>query len=127
MAMLRSEGIPTFLVILWSWHPILWSFITFIIGILLYGSQNHYLIYSAVLLVAALAVKLASALTLNRRIYFISGLRNLIFLPAYELLAVPILFGKGLFQRTIEWRGRRYRLGRHGVIQAMSEQEVVST
>ena len=127
MAMLRSEGIPTFLTILLSWHPILWAFITFVIGILLFGSHKQYLIYSTVLLVSALIVKLASAFTLNRRIYSISGLRNLFFLPVYELVAVPILFGKGLFQRTIEWRGRRYRLGRHGVIQAMTEQEVVST
>ena len=125
MAMLRSEGIPTFLAIFLSWHPILWSLITFIIGILLFGANKQYLTYSIVLLVSALLVKLASAFTLNRRIYSISGLRNLFFLPAYELVAVPILFGKGLFQRTITWRGRRYRLGRHGVIQAMSEQEVV--
>src|SRR5215831_539040 len=121
MAMLRSEGIPTFLTILSSWHPILWAFITFIIGILLSGSYKQYLIYSIVLLVVALMVKLASAFTLNRRIYSISGLRNLIFLPAYELVAVPMLFGKGFFQRTIEWRGRHYRLGRHGFIQAMTE------
>jgi cellulose synthase/poly-beta-1,6-N-acetylglucosamine synthase-like glycosyltransferase len=121
MAMLRSEGIPPFLVILTSWHPILWAFITFIIGILLSGSYKQYLTYSIVLLILALMVKLTSAFTLNRRIYSISGLRNLIFLPAYELVAVPMLFGKGFFQRTIEWRGRRYRLGRHGFIQAMTE------
>jgi cellulose synthase/poly-beta-1,6-N-acetylglucosamine synthase-like glycosyltransferase len=122
MAMLRSEGIPTFLMILLSWHPILWSFITFILGLLFYSSQKQYLIYSTVLLLSALTVKLASGFTLNRRIYSISGQRKLIFLPAYELLAVPVLFGKGFFQRTIEWRGRRYRLGRHGSIQAMSDQ-----
>jgi hypothetical protein len=127
MAMLRAEGIPTFLAILLSWHPILWAFITFIIGILLSLSQKQYLTYSALLLVSALVVKLASGFTLNRRIYFISGLRNLIFLPAYELVAVPILFGKGLFQRTIEWRGRRYRPGRHGAILSMSEQELGSS
>jgi hypothetical protein len=122
MAMLRSEGIPTFLTILLSWHPILWSFITFIVGLLLYNSHQLYLVYGIVLLISSLLVKLASGFTLNRRIYSISGLRNLIYLPAYELLAVPILFGKGIFQRTIEWRGRRYRLGRHGAIQAMSDQ-----
>ncbi len=127
MALLRSEGIPTFLAILFSWHPILWAFITFVVGMLLSSSQMQYLTYSIVLLVSALMVKLASAFTLNRRIYSFSGLRNLFFLPVYELVAVPILYGKGLFQRTIEWRGRRYRLGRHGVIQAMTEQEVVST
>ena len=125
--MLRSEGIPTFLTILLSWHPILWAFITFVVGLLLFGSHKQYLTYGTVLMISALLVKLASAYTLNRRIYSISGRRHLIFLPAYELVAVPILFGKGLFQRTIEWRGRRYRLGRHGVIQAMTEQEVVAT
>ncbi len=127
MAMLRSEGILTFLAILVSWHPILWAFITFIIGILLFGSNEQYMTYGTFLLISALFVKLASALLLNRRIYSFSGIQNLFFLPAYELVAVPILFGKGLFQRTIEWRGRRYRLGRNGVIQSMTEQKNIST
>ena len=127
MAMLRSEGIPTFLTILLSWHPIMWAFITFIVGILLSGSHTQYLTYGTVLLISALLLKLASAFTLNCRVYSISGLRNLFFLPAYELVAVPILFGKGLFQRTIEWRGRRYRLGRNGIIQSMTEQKNIST
>ena len=126
MAMLRSEGILTFLAILVSWHPILWAFITFIIGILLFGSHEQYLTYGTVLLIAALFVKLASALLLTRRIYSFSGIQNLFFLPAYELVAVPILFSKGLFQRTIEWRGRRYRLGRNGVIKSMTEQKNIS-
>jgi hypothetical protein len=126
MAMLRAEGIPTFLAILISWHPILWSFVTLIVGMLLFGPHKQYLTYGAVLLVSTLIVKLASALSLNDRIYCIPRLRYLPMLPAYELFAVPIIFGKGLFQRTIEWRGRHYRLGRHGMIQAVSEQEVVS-
>ncbi len=127
MAMLRAEGIPTFLAILISWHPILWSFVTFIVGILLFGPHKQYVTYGAVLLFSALIVKLASAFSLNRRIYRIPGLRYLFLLPAYELFAVPIIFGKGLFQRTIEWRGRHYRLGPHGMIQTVSEQEVVSS
>jgi hypothetical protein len=36
----------------------------------------------------------------------------------YELVGVPLLFGAGFFRRTIVWKGRRYRLGRHGVIRA---------
>ena len=127
VVMLRSEGIATFLMIFLSWHPILWSFVTFVIGLLLFRTHDQKLAYSSVLLVLALVVKLASAFMLNRRIYSISGPQFLSFLPIYELLAVPVLFGKGFFQRTIEWRGRRYRLGRHGVIQAMAEQEVVAT
>jgi hypothetical protein len=121
IAMLRSEGIPTFLTILVSWHPFLWSFVTFVIGVLLSTSYEKYLAYGTVLLVLALAARLISAFILNRCIYLFSGLRNIFFLPIYELVAVPILFGRGFFQRTIEWRGRRYRLGRNGVIQTMSE------
>ena len=127
IAMLRAEGIPTFLAILLSWHPTLWSCISLIVSLLLLSSHELYLTYSTSLLISALLVKVVGAFTLNRRIYSISGVRNLFFLPVYELVAVPILFGKGFFQHTIEWRGRRYRLGRHGIIQAMSEQEPISS
>ncbi len=123
MAMLRAEGLLTFLTILLLWHPILWSFITFLVGLLLFVTHQPALIFGAVLLVCALLGRLASAFLLNRRVYALPGLRSLWLLPVYELLAVPILFGKGVFQRTIHWRGRRYRLGRHGMIQEVREQE----
>ncbi len=125
MAMLRAEGVLTFLTILLSWHPILWSCITFLVGLLLFGPHQPALISGAVLLVCALLVRLASAFLLNRRVYALPGLHSLCLLPVYELLAVPILFGKGGFQRTIHWRGRRYRLGRHGMIQAVSESRLI--
>jgi hypothetical protein len=123
MALLRAEGLLTFLTILLLWHPILWSCITFLVGLLLFGIHQPALISGAVLLVCALLGRFASAFLLNRRVYALPGLRSLWLLPAYELLAVPVLFGKGVFQRTIHWRGRRYRLGRHGMIQEVREQE----
>jgi hypothetical protein len=123
MAMLRAEGLLTFLTILLSWHPILWSCITFLFGLLLFGIHQPALASGAAFLLCALLVRLASAFLLNRRVYALPGLRYLWLLPVYELLAVPILFGKGVFQRTIHWRGRRYRLGRHGMIQEVLEQE----
>ena len=123
MALLRAEGVWTFLSILLLWHPILWSFITFLVDLLLFGTHQPALISGAVLLVGALLARLGSAFLLNRRVYALPGLLSLWWLPVYELLAVPILFGKGFFQRSIHWRGRRYRLGRHGMIQEVSEQE----
>src|SRR6266568_1555840 len=91
MAMLRAEGVLTFLTILLSWHPILWSCITFLVGLLLFGPHQPALISGAVLLVCALLVRLASAFLLNRRVYALPGLHSLCLLPVYELLAVPIL------------------------------------
>ncbi len=123
IAMLRAEGVLTFLTILLLWHPILWSCITFLVGLLLLGVHQPALIAGAVLLVGALLGRPGSAFLLNRRVYTLPGLRSLWLLPVYELLAVPILFGKGFFQRTISWRGRRYHLGRHGMIQEVREQE----
>ena len=123
MAMLRAEGVLTFLAILLLWHPLLWPFITFLVGLLLFGIHQPALLSGAVLLVCTLLGRLASAFLLNRRVYALPGLCSLWLLPVYELLAVPILFGKGVFQRTIHWRGRRYRLGRHGMIQEVREQE----
>src|SRR5690348_7754408 len=52
---------------------------------------------STVLWISALVVMLAGASILNRHIYSISGVRHLFYLPVYELVAVPILFGKGFF------------------------------
>lgn len=123
MAMLRAEGLLPFLTILLLWHPLLWSCLTILLGLLLFDIHQPALISGAVLLVCALLGRLASAFLLNRRVYALPGLRYLWLLPVYELLAVPILFGKGVFPQTIHWRGRRYRLGRRGMIQEVSEQE----
>ena len=121
--MLRAEGILIYLSILFSWHPILWSLVTLLIGGLLLArnGKSRYLAYGLMLFVVALIVKLASGLILNRRVYSIPGLQCVPLLIPYELLAVPVLFGTGLFRRTIEWKGRKYVLGRHGTIVGMHE------
>ncbi len=85
--------------------PLLWSFLTFLLSLLLFGIYQAVLIPGTVLLVCALLARLGERLLLNRRVYTLPGLRSVWWLPIYELLAVPILFGKGGFQRTIRWRG----------------------
>jgi hypothetical protein len=38
----------------------------------------------------------------------------------YELIAVPVLFARGLVARSLVWRGTRYEIGRHGEIRSAS-------
>ncbi len=118
LAMLRAEGIGVYLSILFSWHPVLWSLVTLLTGLLLLvlTHSSLYLLCGLVLFLVALVIKLASGLILNHRVYVLPALRYLPLLIAYELLAVPFLFSAGLFRRTIVWKGRKYVLGRHGRI-----------
>ncbi len=124
LAMLRAEGLPTYLAILLLWHPIFWSALAVIASLLLRGAYPGYLGYAVALAVLAVVARVACAALLNRFVYHLSGALGLtlpLLLVPYELLAVPVLFGLGLFRRTIEWRGRRYRLGPHGVIQSAAD------
>lgn len=116
LTMLRAEGLPTYLLILLAWHPILWAALGLVGMILLRPSNPIYLLYAVTVLFVATTLRVVSAYQLDRWVYHQrSGARPLLLIP-YELVAVPVLFGIGLFRRTIVWRGRRYRIGRHGMI-----------
>jgi ceramide glucosyltransferase len=113
LAMLRAEGLGTYLTILATWHPIFWSALALILGRF---TPAHQWLPSLLLLGAAVVVRILTAVLLNLRVYRLPPLPLPLLAVAYELAGVPLLFGAGLFRRTIVWKGRRYRLGRHGVI-----------
>lgn len=121
LAMLRAEGLAAYSSILALWHPVLWAAIAVVAALALRGPRAVYLAYGVGLLASAILIRIASALWLNRRVYHMAATGLALLLAPYELLAVPVLFGLGLFRHTIEWRGRRYRLGHHGVIQGVAE------
>ncbi len=112
-AMLRAEGLSGYLTILATWHPIFWSALALIVGLF---TPTHQWLPSLLLLGAAIVVRVLTALLLNLRVYRLPPLPLPLLAVVYELVGVPLLFGAGLFRRTIVWKGRRYRLGRHGVI-----------
>ncbi len=116
LTLLRAQGLPTYLSILLLWHPLLWSCLTVLVGVLLPGLRHPTLLASVLLLAVALVTRWSSAFLLNHRVYAFAGARFLSWLVVYELVAVPLLFTRGFFQSSIEWRGRRYQVGRHGVI-----------
>jgi hypothetical protein len=116
LALLRAEGIFIYLSIFLMWHPVFWSGVTLIVGVFLLGLQSLALLVGVLLFALALVTRLASAFLLNRRVYSFRGMRFLPWVGVYELVAVPLLFVRGFFQKSIEWRGRRYRIARHGII-----------
>ncbi|HEX6798350.1 MAG TPA: glycosyltransferase, partial [Ktedonobacterales bacterium] len=119
IAMLRAEGLPAYALIAVTWHPLLWSVVALLVGLLAGGAGT--LPLSLALAVVAALARVGGAALLNARSYGLPPWRLAPWLIPYELLAVPLLFGAGLFRRTIVWRGRRYRVGRHGAIQGVSE------
>ncbi|MFI5274250.1 MAG: hypothetical protein ACHQ4H_14545, partial [Ktedonobacterales bacterium] len=128
LAMLRAEGLGAYLTIWLLWHPILWSAVTLLCtllaALLSRRAPDSYAGYAAALLALAIVVRVSGAYRLNRWVYHTPSLWLPLLLVPYELLAVPLLFGTGLFRRTIIWRGKRYRLGRHGAIQQAADVSV---
>jgi ceramide glucosyltransferase len=111
LTLLRAEGIATYLSIALSWHPLLLTTVAAIVAAAL-GVPAPALAAVG----AALGLRLASALVLHIRAYGRRDLSSLLWLPAYELIAVPALYARGLFARHLTWRGTRYRIGLGGTI-----------
>lgn len=114
VAMLRAEGLLAYALIAVTWHPLLWAVVALLVGLLLAGAAT--LPLSLALVAAAALARVGGAALLNTRSYRLPPLPLPLWLIPYELLAVPLLFGAGLFRRTLVWSGRRYRIGRHGEI-----------
>lgn len=119
IAMLRAEGLAGYALIVLTWHPMLWAALALLVGLVAAGVAT--LPLSLDLLIVALLARVGGAALLNARVYRQPAVPLLLLLVPYELLVVPALFGAGLFRRTIEWRGRRYRIGRQGAIQGVAE------
>ena len=112
LTLLRAEGLPTYLAIATSWHPLLLGTVTAVIAALAGVGVVPVLLAVA----AVVVVRLLGAVVLHARAYGWRGLRTILWLPVYELLAVPVLFARALFSRELTWRGTRYRIGRGGTI-----------
>ncbi len=119
VAMLRAEGLPAYALIAVTWHPLFWAVVALLAGLLVSGTGT--LLPSLALVAGAALARAGCAALLNARSYALRPLPLPLWLIPYELLAAPLLFGAGLFRRTLVWSGRRYRIGRHGRILAVEE------
>lgn len=122
LGMLRAEGIPALLATLGMWYPLFWAALAAVVAAL---SGGRFMTPSLWLLGAVAALRCAWAVTLNMAVYRTKPLRHVGALLAYELLAPLLLVVPALFRDTIEWKGRRYRIGKGGRILEMTEQQTV--
>ncbi|HEV2238064.1 MAG TPA: glycosyltransferase [Ktedonobacterales bacterium] len=115
VALLRAEGLGTYLLALLTWHPMLWSTLALVAGLGLRARYPALAGLALALLTVAVAARVGGGLVLDRVFYQRRGWLPLALIP-YELLIVPVLFGAGFVRRSIVWRGRRYWIGAHGAI-----------
>jgi hypothetical protein len=64
---------------------------------------------------------MVTGLVLNHGVFEKRALHSVFFLLAYELFGVPVLFGIGLFRRSVTWKGRQYRLGAGGMVLGLDD------
>ena len=77
---------------------------------------TSFIIYAAVAVGFCLVAKMASGVILDVGVYGHGAFRSIVPLLLYEVFVVPVVFGLGLFRRSIMWKGRRYRLGPRGMV-----------
>lgn len=111
--MVRAEGIVVYLLFALMWNPLLHALIVVLIAPFL---AAEYTTYSLILFASVLSLRVITTLALNVSIYKIPVFSNALMTIAYDVLFFPILFFKNLFKTTIEWKGKTYKLGKHGKI-----------
>jgi ceramide glucosyltransferase len=119
LTLLRAEGLATYLAILATWHPLLAAG-TALLATAAVPAARPALPLALVLAAVALIVRFAATAVLVRRAYPGASVTAGLWLIPYELVAVPVLFARGLFARRLEWRGVRYQIGRRGEIRSVS-------
>ena len=53
---------------------------------------------------------------LNSKIYKVPVFSNLAMTLAYDAVLFPMIYIMNLSKKTIEWKGKKYKLGKHGKI-----------
>ena len=123
IGMLRAEGIGPYLAVWLWWHPIFWSGFLFVLGAATGWLTGASATFAAVTLGFCTVAKVASGVTLDRGVYRRRALPSVVPLLLYEVFVVPAVFGPGLFRRSVTWKGRRYRLGRGGMVQGLEDRD----
>lgn len=111
--MIRAEGIFVYIVFALLWNPLVWSLLSLLVAFCI---GNQYVVSSLILFVSVVLLRLFGVITLNKSIYKLPVSSNLFMTLFYDFLIFPILVFINLFRTTIEWKGKVYKLGKHGRI-----------
>jgi ceramide glucosyltransferase len=112
-SMVRAEGLPVYILFLFLWNPLICSVIS-----LLYAQSvsNEYTIWSTILIMSILLLRSIGVFLLNSKIYKVPVYSNLAMTLVYDAVLFPVIFIMNLSKNTIEWKGKKYKLGKHGKI-----------
>ena len=111
--MIRAEGIFVYIIFALLWNPLVCALFSLMLALYI-GDQ--YVVWSLILFVAVILLRLFGVITLNKSIYKLPVSSNLFMTLFYDILIFPVLVFINLFRTTIEWKGKVYKLGKHGRI-----------
>ena len=114
--MVRAEGLPVYIIFAILWNPTICSLISLVVALFI---SFEYVLWSLILFSSVIIIRSIGNITLNKFIYKLPIFTNIPMTIAYDILLFPLLFFINLFKTTIEWKGKVYKLGKHGKILSM--------
>jgi len=111
--MVRAEGIAVYILFAIFWGSMISAIASFIIALILGGK---YILFSLILISAIILLRSLGVILLNKKVYQENAMTNLSSTLLFDILLFPFLLLKNIGNRTIEWKGKKYKLGKQGKI-----------
>lgn len=111
--MIRAEGIFVYIIFALLWNPLVCALFSLILAFCI---GNPYVVWSLILFAAVVLLRIFGVIILNKSIYKLPVSSNVFMTIFYDILIFPVLVFINLFRTTIEWKGKVYKLGKHGRI-----------
>jgi cellulose synthase/poly-beta-1,6-N-acetylglucosamine synthase-like glycosyltransferase len=116
--MVRAEGILVYILFALFWGPMISAVASLLIAFQL---DMSYVFYSSMLLVSILLLRSITVFVLNKKIYNVKMTSNLITTLLFDALLFPFLLIKNVFNTSIVWKGKKYKLGKQGKIMGVEK------
>jgi len=110
--MIRAEGIFVYIIFALLWNPLLTALLS-LSHALFVGAD---IVYASLLTVSVVVLRIFGVILLNKSIYNLPLASNLGMTLIYDVFIFPLLVFINLLRTSIEWKGKVYRLAKHGRI-----------